>query len=185
MKFSPEKEREREREKERRKERDKQKKDGERRRRRLAVRKSELERLRARMNVLSHTSRRMRRIYLKRRIIVHTSRREFSFSAVRRVIRAAWLLFSTEHHISAACRGCQASRWRYIIRERHFHPLISRFRPSPRPRPPIAPERTHPYEGGGRSRRNDARLYTADTPSVRINNTPYLCCTRIVRASGG
>jgi len=46
MKFSPEKEREREREKERRKERDKQKKDGERRRRRLAVRKSELERLR-------------------------------------------------------------------------------------------------------------------------------------------
>lgn len=39
--------------------------------------------------------------------------------------------------------------WKYIIRERHFHPLISRF----------APEANSPLQAAGRNRRNEARLY--------------------------
>lgn len=41
--------------------------------------------------------------------------------------------------------------WKYIIRERHFHPLISRFAP---------PKRTHPHKlPPGETGRNEARLY--------------------------
>jgi len=51
----------------------------------------------------------------------------------------------------------------------------------PSPRSPIAPERTHPYELAGEA--GATRLdFTADTPSVRINNTPYLCCAYCARA---
>lgn len=60
--------------------------------------------------------------------------------------------------------------WKYIIRVRHFHPLISRFRP-PAARRPVAVSPLQAAVGETGATRLD---FTADTSSVQINNTPYL-----------